>query len=79
MKTKSTKQAEALQRQKAFDALTPHQRLQKLVENGHGNCKEADKYRAQIGQISEKAAEKTKKVVKKTRKMRKRERKAAKK
>ena len=77
MKTKSMKRDEAAQRQKAFDAVTSAQRLAKLVDAGHGDCKEADKYRAQIGQISEKAAEKAKKTTKKNRKMRKRERKAA--
>lgn len=71
------RRADAEKRQAAFNKLTPAQKLKKLEDAGHGHCREAQKYIAQMGEVP--ALKVPNEKAKSSRKMRKKDRKAAKK
>ena len=45
---KEIRKQEAIERQAKRDSLTDQQQLDKLIRNGHGHCKEADRLRERI-------------------------------
>lgn len=74
-----TKQEEALSRQQVFNALTVDQKLKKLVDAGHGHCREARKYREMLEDENSNELVMTRGSAPKKTKTRKRDRKVAKK
>lgn len=46
--TPEKRREDAMRRQQEFASLTPQQKLNRLTERGHGNSREAQKYREQI-------------------------------